>query len=220
MSPDEFDSLKLEYRTWSLIRAVYEYVDLKEIADLISNRLHREDPAFEPPSAEDQLSQSPYTTPEDLVQAVVNEESDLSLWATLVEHLQTRPLFQTSPPVEARHGYIPSTIRKAKAAQLKTGATQSGSLDPDFTLRDPHGRSLAGEDQTYQKPLLEKLWDLVRHGELDQAVEVCEQGGEPWRAASLLGGRRWYMGGLSESIPIMVLTVSTGKCRCSSHGWQ
>jgi hypothetical protein len=46
--------------------------------------------------------------------------------------------------------------------------------------------------------LLETLWDLVRHGELDAAIRVCEQGGEPWRGASLMGGRRWTMGGLSE----------------------
>jgi len=66
-------------------------------------------------------------------------------------------------------------------------------------LRDPHGTALAGEDQTYQTPLLETLFDLVRHGELDQAIKVCEQGGEPWRAATLVGGRRWTMGGMSES---------------------
>lgn len=73
------------------------------------------------------------------------------------------------------------------------------SLDPDFTLRDPQGAGLAGEDATYHGPLLEMLWDLVRHGELDAAIRVCEQGGEPWRGASLMGGRRWTMGGMSES---------------------
>lgn len=73
------------------------------------------------------------------------------------------------------------------------------SLDPDFTLRDPHGQGLAGEDLTYEKPLLETLWDLVRHGELDRAIEVCEQGGEPWRAATLMGGRRWTMPGLTAT---------------------
>lgn len=89
-------------------------------------------------------------------------------------------------------------MRRAKAARLNNGAAVTTSLDPDFTLRDPHGQSLAGEDQTYQAPLLETLWDLVRHGELDQAVKVCEEGGEPWRAASLMGGRRWNMSGLSR----------------------
>lgn len=115
-----------------------------------------------------------------------------------MEHLQSRPLTSSPPPLEARHGYIPTTVRRAKAARLQSAPLTPPSLDPDFTLRDPHDQSLAGEDQTYQAPMLETLWDLVRHGELDQAVKVCEEGGEPWRGATLMGGRRWNMGGMSE----------------------
>lgn len=174
---DEYQWLLLEHRTWGLIRAVYE------------NRLT---PAPSG-SAADSLAANPYTTPMDLTQDIVNEDADLSLWATLVEHLQTRPLFSAPPPLEARHGYLPSTVRRTKTAKL-TGSS-SGSLDPDFTLR---GGAVAGEDGTYATPLLETLFDLVRHGELDHAVRVCEEGGEPWRAASIMGGRRWDMGGLSE----------------------
>lgn len=125
---------------------------------------------------------------------MVNEDPVLSLYATLIEHLQSRPLLTSPPPLEARHGYLPSTLRRLQGRAGKGPA----SLDPDFTLRDPHGPGLAGEDQTYQTPLLETLWDLVRHGELDQAVRVCEAGGEPWRGASIMGGRRWTLGGLSE----------------------
>jgi nuclear pore complex protein Nup107 len=115
------------------------------------------------------------------------------LYQTLVEHLQSRPLLTSSPPLEARHGYLPTTLRR-----VKIHSSSTHSLDPDFTLRDPHGPGLAGEDQTYQTPLLATLWDLIRHGELDRAVTVCEQGGEPWRGASLMGGRRWGMGGMSR----------------------
>lgn len=119
---------------------------------------------------------------------------------TLVEHLHSRPLLNSPPPLEARHGYIPSTVRKTKIARFQSAPLTPPSLDPDFSLRDPHGAGLAGEDQTYQTPLLDTLWDLVRHGELDQAVKVCEEGGEPWRGATLLGGRRWTMGGVSECL--------------------
>ncbi|RSH80942.1 Nucleoporin nup84 [Apiotrichum porosum] len=186
MPSEEYESMLLEHRTWALIRAVYD------------NRLPRADPAFVAPSASEQIRESPYTPPEELVQTIVNEDSELALWATLVGHLQSRPLFTSPPPIESRTGYLPSTMRRAKAARLNNGAAVTTSLDPDFTLRDPHGQSLAGEDQTYQAPLLETLWDLVRHGELDQAVKVCEEGGEPWRAASLMGGRRWNMSGLTN----------------------
>ena len=101
--------------------------------------------------------------------------------------------------IEARHGYLPTTVRRAKAAKLARQPCPA-SLDPDFTIRNAHGESLAGEDQTYQAPLLETLFDLIRHGEFDQALTVCEEGGEPWRAASLMGGRRWNMGGMGEAI--------------------
>jgi nuclear pore complex protein Nup107 len=168
---------------------------------------------------------------------MVNEDSELSLFAvsftlgevriilnqqTLVEHLQSRPLLNAPPPLEARHGYLPSTVRRCKTEQLRGGTLTTPSIDPDFTLRDPQGQGLAGEDRTYQIPLLETLWDLVRHGELDQAVKVCEEGGEPWRGATMLGGRRWNMGGLSEYAILVVvplLTVSE-KFDASSDGGQ
>ncbi|BEI86919.1 hypothetical protein CcaverHIS002_0702650 [Cutaneotrichosporon cavernicola] len=176
LGTDEYKWLVLEHRTWGLIRAVYE------------NRLSP------PPSgsAADTVAADPYITPMDLTQHIVSDDADLSLWATLVEHLQTRPLFSAPPPLEARHGYLPSTVRRTKTAKL-TGSNE-GSLDPDFTLR---GGTIAGEDGTYATPLLETLFDLVRHGELDHAVHVCEEGGEPWRAASIMGGRRWDMGGFT-----------------------
>ena len=148
-----------------------------------------------------------------MTQTIVNEDPELSLYAvsaqsvsekraepeqTLVDHLQSRPLLTEAPLLEARHGYLPSTLRRAKTAKHTSPPLTPPSLDPDFTLRDPHGQGLAGEDQTYQIPLLETLWDLVRHGELDQAINICGQGGEPWRGASLMGGRRWTMGGMSR----------------------
>ncbi|OCF38190.1 nuclear pore complex protein Nup107 [Kwoniella heveanensis BCC8398] len=190
ISAEEHQALLSEHRTWQLIRAVYE------------NRLHRSDPSFMAGSSREQIDQNPYASPEDVTQTMVNEDSELSLWATLVDHLQTRPLLSAAPPIEARHGYLPSTLRRAKTVRPNPsvgGAPPTPpSLDPDFTVRDPHGQGLAGEDQTYQTPLLETLWDLVRHGELDQAIKVCEQGGEPWRGASLMGGRRWTMGGMTQ----------------------
>ncbi|WWC91661.1 uncharacterized protein L201_006607 [Kwoniella dendrophila CBS 6074] len=191
ITAEEHQALLSEHRTWQLLRAVYE------------NQLHRAAPNFEAGSSKQQILENPYASPEEVMQTMVNEDSELSLWATLVDHLQTRPFLSSAPPLEARHGYLPSTLRRAKTNRPipSVGAaplTPPQSLDPDFTLRDPHGQGLAGEDQTYQTPLLETLWDLVRHGELDQAIKVCEQGGEPWRGASLMGGRRWTMGGLTK----------------------
>jgi nuclear pore complex protein Nup107 len=108
-------------------------------------------------------------------------------------------LLNTPLPLEARHGYLPATVRREKAKMLQDPSYAPESVDPDYTLRNPQGQGLAGEDLAYQKPLMETLWDHVRHGELDQAIRLCNEGGEPWRGASLIGGRRWTMGGLGES---------------------
>ncbi|WVR07722.1 hypothetical protein IAU60_004764 [Kwoniella sp. DSM 27419] len=190
ISAEEHQALLAEHRTWQLLRSIYE------------NRIHRSDPSFVAGSSENEINANPYASPNDVTQTMVNEDPELSLWATLVDHLQTRPLLSSPPPLEARHGYLPSTLRRAKTARpnpaVGAAPPTPPSLDPDFTVRDPHGQGLAGEDQTYQTPLLETLWNLVRHGELDQAIKVCEQGGEPWRGASLMGGRRWTMGGMTR----------------------
>ncbi|KAL7418442.1 Nucleoporin nup84 [Cryptotrichosporon argae] len=189
LTPDEREALLLEHRTWGLVRSIYE------------NRLERSAADFVATSAADQLRENPYTTPEDLTQTMVNEDSELSLFAALIDHLQTRALFSAPPPIEARHGYLPSTVRRLRTAKLNPSSASTAvppSLDPDFALRDPHTYALAGEDATYHAPLMDVLWDLVRHGELDQAIAVCEEGGEPWRAASLMGGRRWSMAGLTK----------------------
>ncbi|KAE8539556.1 hypothetical protein D1P53_004658 [Cryptococcus gattii VGV] len=190
ISEDEYKALLSEHRAWQLIRAVYD------------NRIPRADPKFVPRSAAQQIIEDPYTSPEDLIQTMVIEDQELSLWATLVEHLQTRPLLTSPPPLEARHGYLPSTARRSKTRPT----TDSPSLDPDFTVRDPHGSSLAGEDQTYQLPLLETLYNHVRYGELESAIKICEQGGEPWRGASLMGVRRWTMGGMSKGTEPTIMT--------------
>jgi nuclear pore complex protein Nup107 len=53
----------------------------KAILITYSNRLHRADPSFEPSDSERQVLDNPYITPEDLTQAMVDEDSELSLWA-------------------------------------------------------------------------------------------------------------------------------------------
>ncbi|ODN81544.1 hypothetical protein L202_01963 [Cryptococcus amylolentus CBS 6039] len=181
VSEEEYKALLSEHRAWQLVRSIYE------------NKIHRVDPGYELPNSARQIVENPYTSPEELVQSMIVEDPELSLWATLVEHLQTRPLLTSAPYLEVRHGYLPSTLRQAR-----TNPQRPSSLDPDFTLRDTQGAALAGEDQTYQPPFLDLLFNLVRYGELENAIKVCEQCGEPWRGASLMGVRRWAMGGMVE----------------------
>jgi hypothetical protein len=46
-----------------------------------SNRLSRSDPSFVPSSASAQLARNPYIAPEDLMQYMVDEDDEMSLFA-------------------------------------------------------------------------------------------------------------------------------------------
>lgn len=46
-----------------------------------SNRSVRSDPTFTPSSASDQLARNPYIAPEDLMQYMVDEDDEMSLFA-------------------------------------------------------------------------------------------------------------------------------------------
>ena len=42
--------------------------------------------------------------------------------------------------------------------------------------------------QTYERALIRSLYEYVRAGELDLAIDMCRQSDQSWRAASLSGG--------------------------------
>ena len=46
--------------------------------------------------------------------------------------------------------------------------------------------------QSYERALLRSLFEYVRAGELDLAIDMCRQSDQSWRAASLSGGRLWW----------------------------
>lgn len=51
--------------------------------------------------------------------------------------------------------------------------------------------SLPGLKQAYERALLRSLFEYVRAGELDLAIDMCRQSDQSWRAASLSGGKLW-----------------------------
>lgn len=46
--------------------------------------------------------------------------------------------------------------------------------------------------QTYERALLRSLFEYVRAGDLDLAIDMCRQSDQSWRAASLSGGKLWW----------------------------
>eukprot|EP01104_Vermistella_antarctica_P001396 TRINITY_DN1143_c0_g1_i2.p1 TRINITY_DN1143_c0_g1~~TRINITY_DN1143_c0_g1_i2.p1 ORF type:complete len:390 (+),score=87.23 TRINITY_DN1143_c0_g1_i2:190-1359(+) len=75
--------------------------------------------------------------------------------------------------------------------QRKQGGGVVSALDPDAPLREM--RPLDDDDEADEKRLSAELWMLVRCGRLDLAQELCRTWKQPWRAATLKGGRFVHM---------------------------
>jgi hypothetical protein len=94
MTPDERDALLKEHRTWQLFRTVYRWDTQHhtrfEAVLTSSNRLSRSDPTFVPSSASAQLARNPYIAPEDLMQYMVDEDEEMSLFAVSSNLLRRR----------------------------------------------------------------------------------------------------------------------------------
>ena len=90
-------------------------------------------------------------------------------------------------PVEIRKSYYPYTIREVEAAQNRGIVSQyCNRLDPDGPAR--LGKPLHLEDQKYEHNLLKSIFDLVRRGQMQKALQLCRNVNQSWRAASMAGG--------------------------------
>ncbi|GAA5981394.1 hypothetical protein JCM11641_005306 [Rhodosporidiobolus odoratus] len=174
---NEAEIWTLERNTWALVQALY------------AERLN-DTPSV--PSS----SKNPYTPPLTVVQRLIEGNKDLIELSAIRDWLHSIP----SPlnPAEIRRGYLPYTKNKLK--QLKrTGAKAPKGLveelDPDALLRaggSEEGARLEGDDAAYERALLRSLYEYVRAGQLDLAIDMCRQSDQSWRAASLSGGRLWW----------------------------
>ncbi|SCZ87891.1 BZ3500_MvSof-1268-A1-R1_Chr2-3g05359 [Microbotryum saponariae] len=91
-----------------------------------------------------------------------------------------------------------AVLREAKNAQGGAG----GRLESDDAV-SPRGRTRTmkrpeadlcstarlAKSQAYEKALLRSLFEYVRAGQLDLAIDMCQQSDQSWRAASLSGGK-------------------------------
>lgn len=69
-------------------------------------------------------------------------------------------------------------------------------LDPDAASRE--SSTLELEDATYEKALSKTLFEYVRAGQLDSAMDLARQADRNWRAASLKGASLYWRPGLSK----------------------
>lgn len=131
-----------------------------------------------------------YHTPAALVGAHLNAKQALGDLAVIKDWLCSsadEPL-----PADIRRGYAPYSKHNHNAALRLVGSAKKGaSLDPDASLRSGSHASVAPEDEAYEQSLLRSLYELVRIGDLEKAVDLCREADMDWRAASLNGAAVW-----------------------------
>ncbi|GAA5895279.1 Nup84p [Sporobolomyces salmoneus] len=183
LDPDALDAWTLERNTWQLVQALY------------TERLSDSTPPPADPSSVGS-SKNPYTPPLSVVQRVIEGNKDLIELSAIRDWLHSIP--SSLSPAEVRRGYLPYTKNKLKQIKRTGAATPRGlveELDPDALFRaggSSDGARLEADDATYERALIRTLYEYVRTGQLDAALDLCRQSDQSWRAASLSGGRLWF----------------------------
>ncbi|KAI0067354.1 hypothetical protein BV25DRAFT_1877263 [Artomyces pyxidatus] len=179
-SQEELDALRMEYNTWGLLQA------------LMPARKTEPEPQ---PTARALLAENPYTPTSTLAQATLAASPTLTELVVVREWLHdTAP---APPQAEASTGYWKFTKHRVMQA-LRTGSDGRGldnvvkQMDPDTVGRED-GSHLAADDTSHEKALTQALYAYVRAGKLEEAVELCREAHQPWRAASIRGSLlfRW-----------------------------
>ncbi|KAK4051974.1 Nucleoporin nup84 [Microbotryomycetes sp. JL221] len=174
LNGDLVEAWTLESNTWQLVQALY------------TERLQAD------PQPSTSKSNNPYTPPIVVAQQLIESSRELTELAAIREWLHSIPT--SLNPAEIRRGYLPYTKNKLKQAKRTRTQPQRGlvtELDPDATLRSKDNQRLDSDDESYERALLRSLFEYVRAGELDLAIDMCRQSDQSWRAASLSGGRLW-----------------------------
>ncbi|KAJ1744474.1 Nucleoporin nup84, partial [Coemansia sp. RSA 2523] len=117
----------------------------------------------------------------------------------LAEYVEVRRWLEDTArefqPVETRKGYLFYTRRSIRTQDTADSNAMSDNtqlvtdIDPDASSRQR--RDIAIEDHEYTTSLLRTLFEYVRRGRMSDAMALCVESDEPWRAASMKGGLFW-----------------------------
>ncbi|KAH9976532.1 nuclear pore protein 84/107 [Russula compacta] len=175
-TPEGIEALRMECSTWALLQAVMP--------------ARKTEPPLQP-SARTLLATNPYTPTSALAQATMAASRALSELVVVREWLH-----DTAPPPprpDVSTGYWRFTKHRVTQGRW-TGNTGRAAenvvreMDADAVVREAEiGHSLAGDDASYDKALSHTLFAYVRAGNLDDAVKLCRDAHQPWRAASIRG---------------------------------
>ncbi|KAJ2646378.1 Nucleoporin nup84 [Coemansia sp. RSA 1287] len=169
-----------ESDTWDLLARLYE------------QRQQRRDVAMDDnmdASTDDDATLSDFVRAQDLL------ERD----GQLAEYVEVRRWLEDTArefqPVETRKGYLFYTRRSIRTQDTADSNAMSDTtqlvtdIDPDASSRQR--RDIAIEDHEYTTSLLRTLFEYVRRGRMSDAMALCVESDEPWRAASMKGGLFW-----------------------------
>ncbi|KAI9502591.1 nuclear pore protein 84/107 [Coemansia spiralis] len=143
------------------------------------------------------------------VQELMSSDNLLSEYVEVRRWLEENaPSFQ---PVETRKGYLFYTRKSIRERAIRqTSLTPAtSSTDTIVTEADPDAPSrqrkeLAYEDAEYEASLLRTLYEYVRRGRVGDAMDLCVESDEPWRAASMKGGLFWRDPNLEPENPMPI----------------
>lgn len=161
----------LEANTWNLIREL----TARREAQILDQDL----PTY---------SESPFQSDRELVSDIFQKNPKLSENLVVKEWLEsTAPSFS---PCEAQQSHLQFTIDKISKQTtqygIQTNANIVTTLDPDAPNRQR--KSLMSDDASYEQSLNRTIFNYIRRGQLDDALDLCEASGQNWKAASLRGG--------------------------------
>ncbi|RKP36422.1 nuclear pore protein 84/107 [Dimargaris cristalligena] len=169
---------RAEKNTWDLIHRLY----FERLAAAPGEY------ASQPPS-----QAHPLDTDHALVQRLFAENRSLSEQSVVRSWLEAiAPPFSPTPARKGYWVYTKNALRNCRSLRRHgpSPVPMVSCLDPDAPIRE--GLPLHHEDETYEADLLDTLFQYIRRGRLEEAIDLCYESGMPWRAASIRGGLMYH----------------------------
>ncbi|KAG8826499.1 Nucleoporin nup84 [Serendipita sp. 401] len=171
--------LRLEAETWELLQRVYE---------------HRRKPQGEGRTTQEMLKANAYTPTLALYQSSLSYSPRLAELCEIQKWLES--IYRPIEPPLLTNEYWKFTTMDLKQKRRQGQTTRTGyvrTLDPDAVNRIGDSGVLNADDAEEEKSLLDSLFQHIRAGKLEDAIEICQTAARPWRAALLRGSYqlRW-----------------------------
>jgi nuclear pore complex protein Nup107 len=197
--------LILERQTWLLMKRLYEYRLNPDVSSDETTAVSLEaNYQFENDDYWQEMKQDPTMVFSDLltVQRILNV--DRTLHECLLVKSWLEDIAEPIVPFETRKGYLENTRRALDSKSRKLSKTvkplgsmevissMEGRLDPDSMFEYTSDSVVHPDDQIYENALSKTIFDELRRGRIDQAMEMSRESDEAWRSAILAGSLYYH----------------------------